>query len=91
MNMVQTAPGPDAAKAFRLGILVSALIGIIVIGALYWKEIFTPIFTGYALFVLFPVYLVFAATALSVWLGYTKDTSSLRPVYKEKDSANQEN
>jgi len=33
------------------------------------------------------VYLVFAATALSVWLGYNKDATSLRPVYRKKDSS----
>jgi hypothetical protein len=33
--------------------------------------------------VLFPVYLVFVASVLSVWLGYDKDTTSLRPVYRK--------
>ena len=37
---------------------------------------------GYVLVLLFPVYLLVVAVALSVWLGYDKDATDLRPVYR---------
>jgi len=86
MDTIHLSPGPAAAQAFRLGIVASAVSGLVVIAALYWIDAISPLFAGYALVLLFPVYLVFAATALSVWLGYNKDAASLRPVYRQKDS-----
>lgn len=87
MDTIHLSPGPAAAQAFRLGIVASAVGGLGGIATLYWLGVLTPLFAGYVLILLFPVYLVFAATALSVWLGYNKDTTSLRPVYRKKDSS----
>lgn len=89
MDSIHLSPGPAAAQAFRLGIVASAVSGLAGIAVLYWIGVLTPVFAGYTLVLLFPVYLVFAATALSVWLGYNKDATSLRPVYREKDSSGQ--
>jgi hypothetical protein len=86
MDTVRLSPGPAAAQAFRLGMVTSAVGGLAGIATLYWFDILTPLFAGYALILLFPVYLVFAAAVLSVWLGYSKDKTSLRPVYREKGS-----
>ena len=80
-------PGPDAHGAFRLGMLAAAVCGLGALGFGYWLGLVTPIYAGYALLILFPVYLVFAASALSVWLGFDKDASDLRPVYREKESS----
>ncbi|KAA9404239.1 hypothetical protein Har1131_15555 [Haloarcula sp. CBA1131] len=87
MDTIHLSPGPAAAQAFRLGIIASAVGGLAGIATLYWLDVLTPVFAGYALVLLFPVYLVFAATALSVWLGYNKDATALRPVYRQKDSS----
>jgi hypothetical protein len=65
--------------------IAGALIGVVGIGLLYWLESLEPVVIGYALFVLFPVYLVLVAAVLSVWLGYDQDATSLRPVYRRPD------
>ena len=82
MNIASKTPGANAAHAFRLGLYAAAIFGATLISSLYWFEIIEPILAGYALLLLFPVYLVFVATVLSVWLGYSKDATALRPVYK---------
>ena len=77
-------PGPDAAGAYRLGMLAGAVLGLVTAGALYWTGVLTPLALGYVVVALFPVYLIVVAVVLSVWLGYDKDATSLRPVYKAK-------
>lgn len=84
MRELKTKPGPDAGSAFRLGLKAAAIAGLAGVGLLYWLGAITLVLAGYMLLVLFPVYLVFVATVLSVWLGYDKDASDLRPVYREK-------
>ncbi|MBX0297747.1 hypothetical protein [Haloarcula nitratireducens] len=84
MKPVRISPGPAAAHAFRLGVGAGALVGLGGIGLLYWVGSLTPAFVAYALVYLFPVYLVFVAAALSVWLGYDKDETALRPVVRER-------
>ena len=83
MNIASKTPGPAAAHAFQLGLRAGAIFGIAVIAALYWFGIIELLLAGYALLLLFPVYLIFVAAALSVWLGYDKDATALRPVYKQ--------
>jgi len=83
MEIPLTSPGPAAAHAFRLGLRAGAVIGISAIVALYYFGVIELLFAGYALLLLFPVYLVFVAAVLSVWLGYDKDATALRPVYKK--------
>jgi hypothetical protein len=83
MDAVRIRPGPAAAAAFRLGMVAAAVVGLAAIAALYWLGRLSLPVVGYALVFLFPVYLVVAASALSVWLGYAKDASALRPVKRE--------
>ncbi|SDX92931.1 hypothetical protein [Halobellus clavatus] len=82
MNSSRPAPGPDAARAFRLGMFAGALIGLTGIGLLYWSGALTLLLFAYTIVLLFPVYLVFVAVGLSLWLGYNKDATALRPVYR---------
>jgi hypothetical protein len=84
MSDLKIAPGPGARSAFRLGMWAAAVAGLSGIGLLHWTAVLTPVLTGFMLLLLFPIYLVFAASALSVWLGYGKDVTDLRPVYREK-------
>jgi len=77
-------PGPDAAAAFRTGMVAAAAVALAVLGALYWAGAVSAIGAGFTLLAVFPVYLVLAASALSVWLGYDADETDLRPVYREK-------
>jgi hypothetical protein len=62
--------------------LAAAAVGLAVLGAGYLHGVLTTTMALYALVALFPVYLVIAASALSVWLGYDKDATDLRPVYR---------
>lgn len=59
-------------------------VGLASIGALYWIGVLTPLTFGYVLVALFPVYLIAVAIVLSLWLGYDKDATDLRPVYQAK-------
>lgn len=77
-------PGPDAARAYRLGMITGGIVGLVVAGVLYWTGALTLLTLGYVLVALFPVYLIAVAVLLSVWLGYDKDITSLRPVYRTK-------
>ncbi|MFA1611728.1 hypothetical protein [Halobellus rubicundus] len=80
MNPSRPDPGPDAARAFRLGIIAGAIVGLAFIGLLYWTGTLTLLLFAYTLTLLFPVYLVLVAVVLSVWLGYDRDATALRPV-----------
>lgn len=84
MSELKITPGPGARSAFRLGMQAAAVAGLASIGYLYWTAVLTPVLAGFVLLLVFPVYLVFAASALSVWLGFDKDATDLRPVYREK-------
>ena len=85
MSTLKISPGPVAAHAFRLGMIAGAVVGLAGIGLLYWSGTLTPILAGYVLLAVFPVYLVLVSVVLSLWLGYNKDITALRPVYKPKD------
>jgi hypothetical protein len=84
MDGQQPPPGPDAAQAFRLGMIAGGAVGAVCLSALYWMSGLSLLALGYVVVALFPVYLIVVATLLSRWLGYTKDVTSLRPVYKTK-------
>lgn len=84
MDEFRKSPGPAAAYAFRLGMYAGAILGLAAIGILFVVGALTPVILGYALVLLFPVYLIVVATVLSVWLGYDQDATSLRPVYVPK-------
>jgi hypothetical protein len=62
--------------------LTAIVVGLATLGALYLQDVLTTATALYSLLALFPVYLVLVASALSVWLGYDKDVTDLRPVYR---------
>jgi hypothetical protein len=62
----------------------AAIIGLVGGGALHWAGLLPPALLGFTLVLSFPMYLVFAASALSVWLGFDKDATDLRPVRREQ-------
>jgi len=82
MTPYRPRPGPDAARAFRLGIAAGGLVGLTVAAISFWFSTMTIFAFGYVFLLVFPIYLVLVAIALSVWLGYDQDTTSLRPVYR---------
>lgn len=85
MTSSNVTPGPDAHHAFRLGMFAAAIGALVGLAALYWAGLMAlPLFV-FALVLCFPVYLVFAAVALSVWLGFDKDATDLRPVYPDEE------
>lgn len=84
MTEFEMSPGLAAHYAFRSGMLASAAIGLAAIGALYLTGVIELVIAGFAVVMLFPVYLVLAAVVLSRWLGYDKDHTALRPVYRPK-------
>mgnify|MGYP000250607567 CR=1 FL=1 len=84
MSTTKVAPGPDAHQAFREGMIVAAIAGFAGIAILYWAGLMTLPLLGFTLLLGIPIYLVFAAVALSVWLGFNKDATDLRPVYRER-------
>ena len=79
------SPGPDAHRTFRLGMVVSVVVALVCLGVLYRTRVVSPAIVGFALVVLFPVYLLVVASVLSVWLGFDKDASNLRRVCRERD------
>jgi hypothetical protein len=82
MQLSNHTPGPAARSAFRLGMLTAIVVGLATVGACYLWGVLTTTTALYTLFALFPVYLVLVASVLSVWLGYDKDVTDLRPVYR---------
>lgn len=86
MREVKMTPGPNAHAAFRHGMILAAIAGLLCLAGFYWYAQMPPTLVGFTLFTVYPIYLVFAASALSVWLGFNKDATDLRPVYREKQS-----
>lgn len=80
-------PGPDANRAFRHGIVAACVLALAALGALYWAGALDLVHVGFAVAVGGPVYLVLAASALSVWLGFDKDATDLQPVTGERDDS----
>lgn len=87
MKTAKKKPGPNAQVAFRLGVVAASVLMLAVIAYLYSVGALAAAHAGYVLVVLFPVYLVFVAVVLSVWLGYNKDASDLRPVYRRREQS----
>jgi hypothetical protein len=80
MPTLKRTPGPAAQSAFRFGLLAAAVAGLAGLGVLYWQGVLGPTTAAYVLLALYPIYLVLVASVLSVWLGYDKDATDLRPV-----------
>jgi len=88
MSDLKRSPGPEADRAFDIGVKAAALGGLAVIGLLYWSGYLSLEFALFQLVFLFPVYLVFVAVVLGQWLGYSTDWRNLRPVSREEAEAN---
>jgi len=84
VNDERLPPGPNAARAFRSGMIAGGAVGLACLGVLYWVGSLTLLALGYAVVALYPVYLICVAVLLSRWLGYDKDATSLRRVYRTK-------
>jgi hypothetical protein len=89
VKSLKITPGASARSAFRMGIVAASVAAFAVIGLLYWFGALTLPLAVFTLLILYPVYLVFVASALSVWLGYSKDVTDLRPVYRPKNEGNE--
>lgn len=89
VKSLKVVPGAGARSAFRMGIVAASVGAFAVMGLLYWSGALTLPLVVFTLLVLFPVYLVFVASALSVWLGYSKGVTDLRPVYQPKNEGNE--
>lgn len=88
MTQAVTSPGPIADRTFEKGFQIATLGGLAGLGILYWKgplSIFSGIHVTITLS-LFPVYLVFVAVLLGVWLGYDADETDLRPATEDFES-----
>ncbi len=85
MGSLRNTPGPVARSAFKIGMVAAAVLGLAGIGALYAAGVVDPVLIGYTVVLVFPLYMVFAASVVNVWLGYGKDATDLRPVYRPKN------
>jgi len=86
MGAPKKEPGAAAERAFRTGIRAAAVAGLGAIGLLAWVGAITPLLAGFAAVVIFPVYMLVAASALSKWLGYDKEVADLRRVRRDPDA-----
>jgi hypothetical protein len=86
VNAPTKRPGPVARSAFRTGMVAAVVLGLAGVAALHWAGAADALVVAYLLVLVFPVYLVLAASALNVWLGYGKDVTDLRPVTRGGDS-----
>jgi len=86
VSSVRVSPGPAADRAFRLGIAAAAAVAVGGVALAAWVGAIGPLAAGVFLVVLFPVYLLVAAAALSVWLGYDRGAASLRRVAVERST-----
>lgn len=85
MDEVRTKPGPDAGRAFHLGSIAAAVAALAGVALLYQSGHLSISEVVFTLVALFPPYLLVVASVLSVWLDLGKDTSDLRPVYRDRE------
>lgn len=85
MASLRVGPGPTADQAFRLGIATATVVALAGLATLYATGAVSAHVLAFVVVVGFPVYLLFVASALSVWLGFDKDVTDLRPVYRERN------
>jgi hypothetical protein len=86
------SPGPIAERTFDRGFKVAVVGGVGGVWLLYWIDVLSVSNTVHATvtIVLFPVYLIFAATLLGVWLGFDTDRRDLERVRTEVDPDSEE-
>lgn len=87
MDGTGVAPGPISDRTFDQGFKLAAVLGLGVVAVVFWLG---PLSPGDAVHVvvtgaLFPVYLLFAACALGVWLGYDTDERNLELVTRSAE------
>ncbi len=78
------SPGPAAKRAFRTGVWAAAVVALAVVGWLYWTGELAGYVSAFVVVVLFPVYMLLVASALSKWLGFGKGPADLRRVRREQ-------
>ena len=88
MTVTDVPPGPDAHRAFRLGLVGASVLALLAVAGLYWIGVASLGVVAFTLLVGFPIYLIYVASLLSVWLGFDKQPTDLRPVYRERDESN---
>jgi hypothetical protein len=76
------SPGPIADRTFDTGFRTAAILGVVVTAGLFWLGVLSVTNGIHVASVLlfFPVYLLFAAIVLGVWLGYETDETDLERV-----------
>lgn len=89
VQSVRLTPGPDADRAFRLGIVAASVLWVTGLTALYVSGLLSLAVAAYGLVGLLPVYLLVVAAALSVWLGFSKDATALKRVHEPQDSTDE--
>jgi len=65
--------------------IAATILGLAGVGGLWLAGLLNLVLFLYLLVLVFPLYLVLAASAINVWLGYGKDATDLRPVYRPKN------
>ena len=90
MTTQAKSPGPAAQRAFRTGVWAAAVLALAVVGWLYWTGAVAGYVSVFAVVVLFPVYMLLVASALSKWLGYGKTPADLRRVRREQTDASED-
>lgn len=82
------SPGPIADRTFETGFKLATAAGLAGVVMLYWFGALSLSNSLHLTFTLqlFPVYLLFVAVLLGVWLGYDEDVTNLRPASEEAGS-----
>lgn len=83
MAIPEKSPGPAARRAFRIGIWAAGALALAVVVGLYVTGTLANYVAVFVVVVLFPVYLLVVASALSKWLGLGKGPSDLRRVTRD--------
>jgi len=83
---IASSPGPIADRTYRFGFRLAVGAGLAAVGLLFGLGYLSLSDTIIVLLLIFPVYLIFTATALSVWLGYDTDQTDLTRVTEEVET-----
>ncbi|PSQ33867.1 hypothetical protein BRD08_11160 [Halobacteriales archaeon SW_10_66_29] len=85
---VDASPGPIAEQTFETYFRIAAVSGAVALVVCYWIGLLSPSdpFHVTTTLTLFPVYLLFVAILLGVWLGYATDERNLTPIAERDES-----
>jgi len=81
------SPGPIADRVFDTGFRIAVILGAVGSAGLFWFGVLS-VTNGVhvaSVLLLYPVYLLFAAVALGIWLGYETDETDLERVTEPAD------